>query len=177
MIRGIRRVRRSIRGRLGGLCRRGRNVDLDISDRVPFDMVRVETMTRARKEDCNKSVQTRRLRIGELTILQYQRRSVGVHGCHGALHNCVGRILQGDCDRDTDETGRHGCGSALWCVVGMLFDERPPLRSLQGGGEGAGAHLRTNVWKVERRCSRQAAKPTPQRLLCMVVVMHVGSIQ
>jgi hypothetical protein len=44
-----------MRGRLGWLCRRGRTIHFDVCDRVPFDMVRVETVTRSRKIDYLKS--------------------------------------------------------------------------------------------------------------------------
>jgi hypothetical protein len=37
------------------LCRRGRNVDLDIGDRVPFYMVRWQAVTGSREKDCRRS--------------------------------------------------------------------------------------------------------------------------
>jgi hypothetical protein len=45
-------VRMSVRGRRHRLCRQGRDIDLDVSNRVPFNMVRVEAMAGHREKDC-----------------------------------------------------------------------------------------------------------------------------
>jgi hypothetical protein len=51
MARGILRVWSDVRKRWHRLCRRRRNIDLDVSNRVPFNMVRVESMTGRREKD------------------------------------------------------------------------------------------------------------------------------
>lgn len=54
LLRVVRRILQVCRrvGRLGDRrCRLGRNIDLDISDRVSFDMVRIEAMSRIREEN------------------------------------------------------------------------------------------------------------------------------
>jgi hypothetical protein len=54
MVRGILRVRSSIRGWRHGLRRRGRGrtIDFNVSDRVPLNMVRIQAMARRWEEDC-----------------------------------------------------------------------------------------------------------------------------
>jgi len=82
-----------------------RSVDLDVCDRVPFNMVRVQTVSGGWKEDCLLLVPLpiHTLHSHELTILQGQRRRLRVHGCHGSLHHRVWRVLQRHRDRNADE--------------------------------------------------------------------------
>jgi hypothetical protein len=72
-------------------------------------------MTRCWEEDCHvlANVHSEVTRRACLTILQDQCRCLRVHSGHGALYDCIGRVLQRHRYRNADEAGRHACEPAL----------------------------------------------------------------